>query len=237
MIPFGDVNPTRRRPILTYLLIVANIVDFAWQLSLTEDDMERIFYTHSVVPIVVSHNLFTWDTFLDIFRSMFFHGSLLHIGGNMLYLYIFGDNIEDRFGRFWYLFLYIVSGFSAALAQVAVDPNSPIPLIGASGAIAGVLGSYVLLYPGAKVRGILFLGIFARLTVLPAWIVLGFWFALQVFSGVMGLGMEANGEGGVAFFAHIGGFVAGVVLTVFLRTIKSDPRDEIYDIPGRYGLQ
>jgi membrane associated rhomboid family serine protease len=156
---------------------------------------------------------------------MFFHGGWEHILGNMLYLYLFGDNVEDRFGAVIYLVIYFVSGFVAAFAQVLIDPASQIPLVGASGAIAGILGSYLILYPGVRVLALIPLGYVSRLQEVPALIVLGLWFVLQLISGFGSLTTTQYG-GGVAFFAHIGGFIAGLVLTILFNSITHQPPAE-----------
>jgi membrane associated rhomboid family serine protease len=224
MFPLQDLNPTRRLPILTYLLIGLNVLVFIWEMSLTEIELAREFLDLAVVPA----NFDTapiGETILDIIRSMFLHGGYDHIIGNMLYLYLFGDNIEDRLGKILFLILYFASGFAAVGAQYVIDPNSTIPMIGASGAIAGVLGSYLILYPTVKVRGIVPLGAISTLQEWPAFIVLGLWFVLQLFNGIVSLGPEFQG-GGVAFFAHIGGFVAGVILTfLFMMMVPQPPKD------------
>lgn len=226
MFPLRDINPTRRLPVLTYGLIVANVLVFLWQQSLTMRELEDAFFTLSVVPALLSRDPLAAESLLDVARSMFFHGGWAHLLGNMLYLWLFGDNIEDRFGILLYAALYLLSGFTAAFVQVYISPQSPIPLVGASGAIAGILGSYLILYPGVRVQGIIFLGWFSQLTELPAAIVLGLWFVLQLFSGVASLGVDTM-TGGVAFFAHIGGFVAGVVITgIFMRLVPQPPLDE-----------
>ena len=240
MLPIADLNPTRRVPILTWGLIAINVLVFLWEISMPESQLEQTFLTLAVVP----HNAtalgwFAPETLLDILRSIFFHGGWEHIIGNMLYLYLFGDNIEDRFGYIGFLLLYFISGFTAAYAQILIDPNSTIPLIGASGAIAGVLGSYLILFPGVKVRGIIFLGWLSSLQEWPAWIVLGLWFVLQLISGFGSLGASAEYGGGVAFFAHIGGFIAGVVLTFLLGLIVPQPppqqrREMLYERTRRF---
>lgn len=225
MFPLQDLNPTRRLPIFTYILIGINVLVFLWEISLPAQELERQFFNLAVVPSRIAGSPFAVESFLDIIRSMFLHGGWDHIIGNMLYLYLFGDNIEDRFGAIWYLLLYFLCGFIASYAQVYIDPTSQIPNIGASGAIAGVLGAYLVLYPGVKVRGLILLGGFGRLTELPAYIVLGFWFVLQLINGFASLGAASYG-GGVAFFAHIGGFVGGVVLAfVFKFVVPQPPAD------------
>jgi membrane associated rhomboid family serine protease len=224
MLPLRDLNPTRRFPILTFLLIAINVIVFLWQLSLNERQLFDIYRQYAAVPAELSANPFSLEALLDSIRSMFLHGGWAHLLGNMLYLYLFGDNIEDRFGYVLYLVLYFVSGFVAVAAQVLIEPTSPIPMIGASGAIAGVLGSYLVLFPRVKVRGIVPIGFFGFFAELPAFIVLGFWFVIQLFTGITSLGAPFQGDdAGIAFFAHIGGFVAGVVITLILNTIVPQP--------------
>jgi membrane associated rhomboid family serine protease len=237
VLPLSDLNPTRRVPYLTYALIIINVLVFLWELSFSERQLTRIFLDYSVVPYLVTHE-FSTDTLLDFVRSMFFHGGWAHLLGNMLYLWIFGDNIEDRLGKVLYLVLYFASGFVAAFAQVVIDPESTIPLVGASGAIAGVLGSYAVMFPGVRVRGLIFLGIFSQIAEMPALLVLGFWFVMQLFNGIVSLGAPVAG-GGVAFFAHVGGFVTGAVLTwVFMSMVPQPPpdqrRDMLYQRQRRY---
>jgi membrane associated rhomboid family serine protease len=153
---------------------------------------------------------------------MFLHGGWLHVLGNMLYLWIFGNNVEDRLGRLPYLVFYLVGGVVAALAQVVIDPTSTNPLVGASGAIAAALGAYVVLFPGARILSLVFLGFFYQLLEVPALLILGFWFVLQLISGFASLGPTTAQEGGVAFFAHIGGFALGVVVGLLLRARGGD---------------
>jgi membrane associated rhomboid family serine protease len=226
MMPLRDLNPTRRFPILTYGLIAINAVVFLIQLTMPEQQLQQVFIDQAVVPASASAAPFSLETILDVVRSMFFHGGWEHIIGNMLYLYLFGDNIEDRLGEILFLVLYFGGGFVAAFAQVIIDPSSPIPLIGASGAIAAVLGSYLVLFPGVKVQGIVALGRIGSMQEMPAWIVLGLWFVLQLVSGFGSLGTDAQYGGGVAFFAHIGGFVFGVILTLILSRIVPQPPAE-----------
>lgn len=226
MMPLRDLNPTRRFPILTYGLIAINAVVFLIQLTMPEQQLQQVFIDQAVVPASASAAPFSLETILDVVRSMFFHGGWEHIIGNMLYLYLFGDNIEDRLGEILFLVLYFGGGFVAAFAQVIIDPSSPIPLIGASGAIAAVLGSYLILFPGVKVQGIVALGRIGSMQEMPAWIVLGLWFVLQLVSGFGSLGTDAQYGGGVAFFAHIGGFVFGVILTLILSRIVPQPPAE-----------
>lgn len=228
MLPLQDINPTRRFPFFTYGLIIINVLVFFWELSLPEAELGRRFLELAVVPANLNRDgFFAPESILDMLRSMFLHGGWDHILGNMLYLYLFGDNVEDRFGGILYLVLYFASGVAATFAQYVIDPASTIPNIGASGAIAGVLGSYLVLYPGVKVRGIVGLGRVGAMQEWPAFVVLGMWFVLQLVSGFGSLGTESQYGGGVAFFAHIGGFVAGVILTLaFMRISPQPPADQ-----------
>jgi membrane associated rhomboid family serine protease len=225
--------------VATYLLIAVNVAVFIWELLQPETQLQGIFMRLSVVPASVVENPLALDTFLDFVRSMFFHGGWAHLLGNMLYLWLFGDNLEDRMGIPLYLLFYFACGFAASTAQVLIDTSSTIPLIGASGAIAGVLGGYLVLFPGVRVRGIIPLGFFARIAVWPAWIVLGLWFVFQLLNGVVSLGVHTGATGGVAFIAHVGGFVAGLVLTwLFARLVPQPPPDQrrevLYQRASRY---
>src|SRR5438132_1579533 len=204
MLPLRDDIPSATRPTLTYLLIAANVVAFLWELS----GADVLGWT--LVPA-----RFTADpagNAVTVVTAMFLHGGWLHLLGNMLYLWIFGDNVEDRLGHGRYLLLYVAGGTAAALAQVAIAPDSRFPMLGASGAIASVLGAYIVLYPRASVYT--WVPIFLGIIRIPAVVWLGLWFALQLLSGVASLGVQRSG--GVAVFAHIGGFVAGVVLVKLL---------------------
>jgi membrane associated rhomboid family serine protease len=225
MMPLQDLNPTRRMPVATYILIGINVLVFLWEMTLSPEQLQAAFVDLSVVPANVTANPFSIESVVAILRSMFLHGGYSHIFGNMLYLWLFGDNVEDRLGIVFYLILYFISGFAAAIAQIVIDPNSPIPLVGASGAIAGVLGSYLVLYPGVKVRGIVPIGRVSAMQEWPAFMVLGLWFVLQLFNGVTSLGAP-TADGGVAFFAHIGGFVAGVAMTLVFMTLVPQPPAE-----------
>ncbi|MBN1668806.1 MAG: rhomboid family intramembrane serine protease [Anaerolineales bacterium] len=208
MIPIRDQIQTRRVPFVNYLLIAANILVFIVQ-WLAGPQQEQLVYEFALIPAQITANL-SLANISDIFTSMFMHAGLAHIGGNMLYLWIFGDNVEDSMGHGRFLFFYLAGGIFASLAHIFTNPGSQIPTVGASGAIAAVLGAYLVLYPQSKVLTIIPLGFFIRLTMLPAFLVLGLWFVLQFFQGVLTLG--GPDVGGVAFWAHIGGFVVGVVL-------------------------
>jgi membrane associated rhomboid family serine protease len=212
MLPIGDRNPTRTTPVVNYVFIAANVAVFVWEYLVMLGGGEAwLVPGYGFVPSRVSNDP-TGEAF-TVLTSMFMHGGLWHLGGNMLFLYIFGDNVEDAIGHVRYATFYVLAGIGAAAAQFLVDPASPIPMVGASGAIAGVLGAYMVLHPSAPITILLppplmfFLGFFIEL---PAWLVAGIWFAWQLMSGVGSLG--AAQAGGVAFFAHVGGFVAGLLL-------------------------
>jgi membrane associated rhomboid family serine protease len=226
VIPLRDRNPTRRTPIITISLIVACFAAFALELSITagggDPALERFFERWGAVPADITGALESGDYFgratLSMITSMFLHGGWLHILGNMLFLWIFGNNVEDRLGRIPFLLFYLVGGIAAALTQVVIDPHSTVPLVGASGAIAAALGAYIVLFPGARILSLVFLGFFYQLLEVQAVIILGFWFVLQLISGVGSLG-GGTASGGVAFFAHIGGFALGVVVGLLLRVV------------------
>jgi membrane associated rhomboid family serine protease len=224
VIPLRDANPVRRAPIVTIAIIVACIIAFAYRLGAEsnagEPGIEDLFFRFGVVPSELTaawregRNVF--EETLAIFTSMFLHVNLPHLVGNLIYLWIFGNNVEDRFGRLGYILFYLAGGAAAALAQVAIDPTSSVPMVGASGAISAVLGAYLVLFPGARILSLVFLGFFYQLIEVPALVVLGFWFVLQLIDGIGSLGL-AGAEGGVAFFAHIGGFVAGLAVGLLVR--------------------
>ena len=209
MIPIRDHIPTRRAPVLTILLIVANAAVFLCQLPLSARGQQQFIYAFGAVPYDITHH---WGlpAALTLVTSMFLHGGWLHILGNMLYLWIFGNNVEDAMGRLGFIVFYFACGIVAGLFQVFADASSRVPGIGASGAIAGVLGAYLVLYPRSRVDTLFIFGFFAELGSTPAVVVLGFWFVLQLLNGVLSFGLSQTG--GVAWFAHIGGFVAGLVL-------------------------
>jgi len=212
MLPLKDDNPRRTVPYVTWALVVLNVLAFLWQLSLG-GQLERVLFSIAFIP---ARFWLPGNWIADLFTmgaSMFLHGSLMHIGSNMLYLWIFGDNVEDRLGHFRYLVFYLLCGVIATLAHAVFSPGSTIPAIGASGAIAGVLGAYLILYPRAQVMTLIPIFFFITIRHIPAVFILGLWFVLQLFSGVGSLGVtDAQDMGGVAYFAHIGGFVAGMAL-------------------------
>jgi membrane associated rhomboid family serine protease len=203
MFPIGDDDSARRTvPVVTYALIALNVLVFFLELNGGDPFIER----WSVVPHRLTQN--PGGDFITIFTSMFMHGGWLHLAGNMLYLWIFGDNVEDRFGHAKFTLFYVLCGIAATLAQVAFSAGSNIPNLGASGAIAGVLGAYLILFPRGSVKVLMGRGVVP----MPALIVIGLWIVLQLISGVGSITQSAE-TGGVAYMAHIGGFVAGLVLT------------------------
>ncbi len=219
MIPISDVGVSRHRfPYVNVTLIAINAIVFLYELTLGDRNLFQFYMAYGVVPIefTTGRDIPPFgppEQWMNIFSSMFIHGGWLHFGGNMLYLWIFGDNVEDIFSHLGYLIFYLFSGFVATLAQVYTDPLSTAPAIGASGAIAGVLGAYLVLFPKARVNTLLILFYFIRMQTLPAILVLGFWIVTQIFSGVASLGAPT----GVAYFAHMGGFAAGVILAIPFR--------------------
>ena len=234
MIPLRDNNPRRSVPVVTYSLIALNILAFFWQLSLGAN-LERALFEIAFIPArywIPGNWVFDLYT---IVVSMFLHGSIMHIGSNMLYLFIFGDNIEDRLGKTRYLIFYLLCGFLATLAHAVFSPGSRIPAIGASGAIAGVLGAYLILFPHARVMTLLPIFVFITVRELPAIVILGLWFVLQLFSGVGSLGVrDAQDMGGVAYFAHIGGFVAGMVLIAIFGGMRKRQQRPEPELPWWY---
>ncbi len=209
MIPYKDDNPTRIIPFITILIIAMNIFVFILQFMYGLDS-RSIVYKYGAIPSNIAglESNQPIHPVLTIFTSMFMHGGLFHIGGNMLYLWIFGNNIEDKLGHLKFFIFYLFCGIVAAISHVVTEPHSNIPMIGASGAVSGVLGAYVLLFPMAKVHTILFFGFFIQIVKIPALIVIGFWAIIQVVNGMITKGIL--NQGGVAWFAHIGGFIAGL---------------------------
>ncbi|RMC34826.1 rhomboid family intramembrane serine protease [Paracoccus alkanivorans] len=210
MFPIRDHNPSRRRPIVTYLLIAANVVMYLVTLPAL-DGAEMLWARLALYPLAISNG----EMLSGLVTHMFLHAGFMHIAGNMLFLWIFGDNLEDQMGRLGFLAFYLACGLAAAAGQIAADPFSPVPMVGASGAIAGVMGGYLLLFPRARIDILFIFIIFFKVFTVSAWIMLGLWFAIQLFGGFSSVGSE----GGVAYWAHAGGFVAGLILTLplFLR--------------------
>ncbi len=219
MIPLHDDNPTTLTPIVTVGLMVVCVAVFLWQIALPPGGFERAVYAYGMIPAVLfgerelPAELAAIPATLSMLTSMFLHGGWMHLIGNMLYLWIFGNNVEDALGHGRFVVFYLLCGLAAALAQAFQDPGSSVPMIGASGAIGGVLGAYVLLYPRARVLVVVPLGFFFYTLRIPAMIVLGLWFGLQFVSTVL----AGEQVGGVAYWAHIGGFVAGMVLILPFR--------------------
>ena len=209
MIPLRDVIPSRTKPVITISLIVINVLIFLFQARLSERGQEAFIYAFGLVPAYFS--------FATVFTSMFVHGGFAHLIGNMLFLWIFGDNVEDRLGHGRYLTFYFLCGFLAALSQLFLDPDSTVPMVGASGAIAGVMGAYLVLYPHSRVLMLFPFPVF--LFELPAIVFLGMWFFLQFLNGIGQLPVFQQDQisGGVAFWAHVMGFITGLVLVVFMR--------------------
>lgn len=236
LFPLGDDNSDREiTPVVTWTLIGINVLVYIYQVM-----NPRFTLGYSVIPFEITHGVdLTQPTslgkmmlpqapgpvpiYLTLLFSMFMHGGVAHIGGNMLYLWIFGDNVEDRMGHVKYLIFYLLCGLLASAAQIAVGPDSPIQNLGASGAIAGVLGAYLVLFPHKKVRVLVPFGFFSQLTELPAIVVIGLWGLLQFFGG---FGQVANPRegGGVAYMAHVGGFVAGLILVFLFRNSQTQRR-------------
>jgi len=218
MIPISDENPTRLKPFVTWAIIFACIATFFWQLSFSESDGEALLFSAGFVPRNLFDSTLTQTVYgipwpvLTLITSMFLHGGFLHLGGNMLYLWIFGNNVEDAMGHTRFVLFYLACGITAALAEGIADRNSALPMVGASGAISGVLAAYVLIYPRARVTVIIPLGILLYPTKISAFYVIGFWFVLQLLNGVG----AAPGAPGTAWWAHVGGFAAGFLLTPLL---------------------
>jgi len=231
MIPLRDDQPRFSTPFLNYFLIGLNLLIFLFEATLAPRGLQRLLVHLGVVPahltalVTGTRHLDPVAVGLTIFTSMFLHASWLHVIGNMWFLWIFGDNVEDYLGHFNYLLFYLLSGVAAALAQVLLTPNSLVPTIGASGAIAGVLGAYFVLYPRARVLT----WFFVFFIHIPAWIVLGYWFVIQFLSGAAtSLAYAGNSSGGIAFWAHVGGFIAGIVM---IKIFPERPRRLRYAAP------
>jgi membrane associated rhomboid family serine protease len=214
VIPLRDVIPSRRLPVFTVGIIVLNTLAFLYELSVPEEYREMFFRMYAVVPA-----LFNWPS---VFTSMFLHAGWLHFLGNMLYLWIFGDNVEDRLGHVRFVIFYLFCGAVAAVAHAAINPSSTVPTIGASGAIAGVMGAYFVLFPRSRILAVVPLFFYMEIIEVPALLFLGFWFIMQFFSGIGSLAVSGDVQsGGVAFWAHVAGFIAGIVGVAVFRIRKS----------------
>jgi membrane associated rhomboid family serine protease len=242
LIPIRDLNPHRRFPVITLLLIAANVVAFiATSRSILGGISPEAAFHYGAVPCDVLSRCaqlsLELDTefpgrspFISLFTSMFMHADILHIGFNMLFLWVFGNNVEDRLGRIRFPIFYVVTGLAASFAQILVSPSAPVPTIGASGAISGLLGAYVILWPRATIISLVPLGFFFFSVRTPAWVSLGLWFVVQIFGGLAGLGLSEQ-TGGVAFLAHVGGFVAGMFLIVPFGGRRTEPHGLAVDDP------
>lgn len=229
MIPLKDINPTERFPIVTVLIILACTIIFIGEISLPQDELASLVYSYGAVPsrlIGPDANL-AYGLF-SIFTSMFLHGGFMHLIGNMLYLWIFGNNVEDRLGHGPFFLFYLLCGYAAAFVQAIFAANMNTPMIGASGAIAGLLAGYLVLFPGARIRTLVAVFYYITLVDLPAYFVIGIWFLLQLVSSIGSIGIES----GVAYFAHVGGFVAGLLL---INLFPKKRRQERI-LPGDYDL-
>jgi membrane associated rhomboid family serine protease len=244
VIPLRDSNPTRRPAVVTISLVAICIAVFLYELMVQatsgEAGFERFIGDWGLVPAALTGQAGVERTggppaILTLFTSMFLHADPLHIGGNMLYLWIFGNNVEDRLGRVRFLAFYLAGGVIAALAQVAIAPDSKIPVIGASGAIAAVHGADLVMDPRARVQTLVYLGFFYQLIQVPAMVILGLWFVIQVASAVLSLG-DPSTSGGVALFAHIGGFVAGVLVGLAFRGTRDGDGPRLLSPTDRFGV-
>jgi membrane associated rhomboid family serine protease len=233
MFPLRDDNPTTMTPFVTWILIAINVAVFLYQISLPPSAAQLFVYQFGAIPAVIfgakslPAQVAAIPPLMSIFTSMFLHGGWMHLVGNMWFLWIFGNNIEEAMGHARYLAFYLVCGILASASHIFFSPASAIPSIGASGAIAGVLGAYIMLYPRARVWTLIFLGFFIKMMYLPAGVILGFWILIQFINGSMMMGRQD--AGGVAFWAHIGGFIAGILLVGLLKK-----RDVRFFNPPRY---
>jgi membrane associated rhomboid family serine protease len=223
MIPLKDRNIRKRFPFITIILIAVNILVFIYQLSLGEE-LEIFFIHFSVIPSHVYQALhsdvFKPMVFITLLTSQFLHGGWLHLGGNMLYLWVFGDNVEDKLGHIRFLVFYLLCGVTASILHIYIEPSSTIPTVGASGAISGVLGAYILMFPKSRVLTLIPIFIFIQIAELPAYVILGLWFVLQFINGMLSLGYTSVGMGGIAWWAHIGGFITGLILVMPFKKYK-----------------
>lgn len=239
MIPIKDDIPSKSYPIVNTTLIVLNVTAFFFELLLG-DQLEFFIHQFGVIPfkyfyseaITIDGSVVQFsmsERIIPLFTSMFLHGGWMHLIGNMLYLFIFGDNVEDRMGHFRYIVFYILCGLAGSFAHIITNPESTIPTIGASGAISGVLGAYLLLYPTARIIVIIPILFFWDIIKLPALIVLGFWFVTQLFQGTLALAVETTASGGVAWWAHIGGFAFGMIaINIFKKKSRKPTYREIW---------
>ena len=209
MFPLRDTQPSYSTPVVVIFLIVINILIFLFEFSLGPRSQDAFIAAYGLTPDRFH--------FVNILTSMFLHGGWLHVLGNMWFLWIFGDNIEDILGHGKFLLFYLLSGVAAAMTQTLVNPFSPVPMVGASGAIAGVMGAYMIKFPHSRIRTLVFILFFITTFDVPAWVMLLYWFAIQFFSGVGSIGYSQASQGGTAFFAHVGGFLAGILLIYLIK--------------------
>ncbi len=217
-LPLFDDNPTNSKPFVSWFIILTCVLIYIWQCTLDDIGAKIILYKYGMIPSVLFNNynqipkeFLLKIPILSVFTSMFLHGGIMHLFSNMLYIWIFSDNVEDKMGKLKFILFYLLCGFFASVTQSFIDPTSNVPMIGASGGIAGILGAYIILFPKASVRVFLLIIIFFRIVSFPAWLVLGIWILIQFLNAPINI----TEDGGVAYFAHIGGFVSGMIL-IFL---------------------
>jgi membrane associated rhomboid family serine protease len=209
MVPLRDSQPSNSAPVVTIGLIVVNVLVFLYQVSLDRFSLNHVIMEYGVVPSRLE--------LASLVTSMFLHGGWMHLIGNMWFLWIYGDNVEDILGSAKYLIFYLACGVAAALLHVALNGDSRVPTIGASGAIAGVMGAYLVKFPRSRIITLIFLFVFVTTVEIPAYVILLYWFVIQIFSGVGSVGYSQISQGGVAWFAHVGGFVTGIILVMLMR--------------------
>ena len=237
MIPLTDDNRGRRRlPVVTWVLIALNVIAFIYELLLSDQQLMRFLYDYGAIP----QDIVNGEGYLSLFTSMFLHGGWMHLIGNMLFLWVFGDNIEDIMGHGRYLLFYLLAGLGATAGQILSNPESTVTVIGASGAISGLLAAYLVCFPHGRIVTLIGLGVFFTTIMLPAWLMIGYWALLQIIQGSLSLGIDSD-TGGVAWFAHIGGFVVGLVLVFvfrdsqrleYQRSARSRPDQRRQALPG-----
>lgn len=209
MIPIRDHNPSGKIPVFTYLILGVNVLVSVYMLGLSPSALEAFVAQYAVIPAVITSG----RNLISLFTSMFLHAGLGHLISNMIFLHIFGDNMEDTFGHFKFLVFYFVCGLAASGLQILLSPTTQIPMLGASGAIAGVMGGYLVLFPRRKIDILIIFGLFVRRTTVPAYFMLFYWFAFQLLFGATSLAAMTGEMGGIAYFAHVGGFAVGWLIT------------------------
>ena len=219
MLPLRDTQASYSRPVMTMAIIIVNVMVFIYQLTLDDFSQNHFIAVYGMIPARFQ--------LVDLFTSMWLHGGWMHLIGNMWFLWVFGDNTEDALGRFNYLLFYVLCGLAAGLVHLMFNADSRIPVVGASGAIAGVMGAYLVKFPKARVLTVIFIFVFFTTMELPAWLILVYWFCIQIFSGVGSVGYSHLSQGGVAWFAHVGGFIVGMLLIKLLPN-----RDRYFKDPG-----